>query len=209
MGKTVIWDFDGTLFDTYPGMIRALVATLADYGITGDADELLKRTKFDSMKLVLDEYSRKYKLDRAAMQAKYTDYELVLNGNPQPYPGALAALTTVLLAGGTNLLWTHRDQKAWRLLRQHHMSGLFSGGTTIDMHFKRKPSPESINFLLTKFAASATQTLVVGDRKLDVEAGRAAGCATLYLDVDGLHDAQATYTAGTLNAALLIINQFV
>jgi HAD superfamily hydrolase (TIGR01509 family) len=207
--KTVIWDFDGTLFDTYPGMIQALVATLLGHQLPADADKLLLETKYDSMKHVLDVYARDYQIGRDVLQQEYNAFELVKNSNPQPYPGALAALSTVHLEGGMNLLWTHRDQKAWRLLREHQMSGLFAGGTTIDMHFKRKPDPESINYLLKTYGANAADTLVVGDRRLDVEAGQAAGCSTLYIDIDGLHDAHAQFSAPTLSAALPIVRAFV
>ncbi len=208
--KTVIWDFDGTLFDTYPGMIRALVTVLEAHQLPADAQELLKATKYDSMKRVLDDYAVKYDVARTVLQAEYNANERRLNQNPQPYPGALAATSTVKVEGGMNLLWTHRDQKAWQLLRQNQMSGLFAGGTTIDMHFKRKPNPESVLYLLNQFETTATDTLVVGDRRLDVEAGAAAGCQTLYIDVDGLHDAPtATYTAPTLAKALPTIRQFV
>ena len=31
--KHIIWDFDGTLLDSYPAMVRAFVAAAADYGI--------------------------------------------------------------------------------------------------------------------------------------------------------------------------------
>ncbi|KRM56088.1 HAD-IA family hydrolase [Lacticaseibacillus sharpeae] len=206
---TVIWDFDGTLYDTYPGMIRALVATLTAHNLPAEPHELLLATKYDSMKRVLDDAASQHHLDRQQLQSEYNAHELVLNQDPMPYPGALAALSTVHVEGATNLLWTHRDQKAWRLLRQHQMSGLFAGGTTIDMHFKRKPDPESINYLLTKFGAKPETTLVVGDRQLDVAAGKAAGCHTLYIDVDGLHDAAAEFTAPTLTAALPTIRQFV
>lgn len=207
--KTVIWDFDGTLFNTYPGMIAALVATLQDHNLPADAKQLLLATKYDSMKKVLDDYSSKYNISRQLLQSEYNAHELVLNRTPQPYAGALAALSTVHLADDQNLLWTHRDQKAWRLLRDQHMSALFTGGTTIDMHFKRKPDPESINYLLQTYDAQASATLVVGDRRLDVEAGQAAGCHTLYIDIDGLHDAHAEFTAETLTAALPIIRDFV
>lgn len=207
--KAVIWDFDGTLFDTYPGMVRALMATLTDYGIEGNADDLLIAIKKDSMKKVFDEFALTYGLDRQALQATYNAHELVLNAEPEAYLGAAAAVRSVHNAGGVNLLWTHRDQKAWRLLARDGLKTLFAGGTTIDMHFKRKPSPESILYLLDKYRLSASETLVVGDRKLDAQAARAAGCHSLYIDVDNLHDApDAEFTAPTLRAALPIIADF-
>jgi HAD superfamily hydrolase (TIGR01509 family) len=208
--KAVIWDFDGTLFDTYPGMLRALMATLKDYGVQKDADQLLVAIKRDSMKKVFDDVALEYQLDRSAIQKKYNEYEIVLNAEPKAYPGAATAIRAVQERGDMNLLWTHRDQKAWRLLKRDGLDDAFAGGTTIDMHFKRKPDPESINYLLAKFGLNPQQTLVVGDRRLDALAAIAAGCHSLYLDVDGLHDApQAEFTAPDLRSALPIIVDFL
>lgn len=208
--RAVIWDFDGTLFNTYPGMIKALQATLTQHGTKSNAHNLLIATKVDSMKRVLDDYAQRQQIDRQQLQREYTSNELELNADPRPYPGAGESLVAVHAAGGMNLLWTHRDQKAWRLLNRYGWKNLFAGGTTIDMHFKRKPDPESINYLLNKFDLQPGATLVVGDRALDVAAGTAAGCNTLYLDVDGLHAApDATYHAEDLLAAEPIVRAFV
>lgn len=208
--KAVIWDFDGTLFDTYPGMVRALMATLDDYGIDGDADKLLIAIKRDSMKKVFDDMAATHHIDRQAIQETYNAHEVVLNADPRAYPGAATVIRAVQERGDMNLLWTHRDQKAWRLLKRDGLDDAFAGGTTIDMHFKRKPDPESINYLLAKFGLDPQQTLVVGDRRLDSEAAVAAGCHSLYIDIDGLHDApHAEFTAPTLREALPIIVDFL
>jgi len=41
MYKNIIWDFDGTLFDSYPAIAGAFLSALLDHGTTGD---LLKIT---------------------------------------------------------------------------------------------------------------------------------------------------------------------
>ncbi|WDF83777.1 HAD hydrolase-like protein [Lacticaseibacillus pabuli] len=213
--KAVIWDFDGTLYDTYPGMIRALMATLADFQLPGDADHLLIATKRDSMKKVFDDYAKAMNpsdplTPRAKLQSTYNGHEPVLNADPQLFPDAEAAIKAVTAQGGVNLLWTHRDERAWRLLKRDHLDQEFIGGTTIDMHFKRKPDPESLLYLIHKYQLDPTQTLVVGDRKLDSEAAKAAKCWSLYLDVDELHDApHADYTAKDMTTALPIVQQFM
>ena len=213
--KAVIWDFDGTLYDTYPGMIRALMATLADFGLPGKPDELLVQTKRDSMKRVFDDYAKAMNpanstTPRAQLQATYNAHEPVLNADPRLFPDAKVAIQTVTANGGVNLLWTHRDERAWRLLKRDHLDNEFIGGTTIDMHFKRKPDPESLLYLIDKYQLNPATTLVVGDRKLDSEAAKAAKCLSLYLDVDELHDApHADYTAQNMTDALPIVREFM
>lgn len=43
--KDIIWDFDGTLFDTYPGMVYAFKKALKDFGIEEKEDNILKYMK--------------------------------------------------------------------------------------------------------------------------------------------------------------------
>ncbi len=38
----LIWDFDGTLFDTYPAVVRAMLLGLADFGITEQEDRIAR-----------------------------------------------------------------------------------------------------------------------------------------------------------------------
>ena len=47
-----------------------------------------------------------------------------------------------------------------------------------------KPSPEGINILLDQWEVDPTSAVMVGDYKYDLEAGRRAGTATIYVDVN-------------------------
>lgn len=44
----ILWDFDGTIFDTYPLMVQAAQQAIQKYGITIEKEELLKRMKRSS-----------------------------------------------------------------------------------------------------------------------------------------------------------------
>jgi len=48
-----------------------------------------------------------------------------------------------------------------------------------------KPDPQGIRSLLSRWQAPATRTVVVGDYLFDLQAGRAAGTATVYVDASG------------------------
>ena len=48
-----------------------------------------------------------------------------------------------------------------------------------------KPEPDGILKLLTMWQASANRAVMIGDYYYDLAAGRAAGIATVYLDVRG------------------------
>ena len=42
--KHFIWDFDGTLMDTYPNIIRYIKLALSDFGKDADDIEIMKKT---------------------------------------------------------------------------------------------------------------------------------------------------------------------
>jgi phosphoglycolate phosphatase-like HAD superfamily hydrolase len=50
--ENIIWDFDGTLFDTYPGMIYAFKRALGDSGFEVSENEILKYMKVSVTDLV-------------------------------------------------------------------------------------------------------------------------------------------------------------
>lgn len=215
MVKAVIWDFDGTLYDTYPGMIQAFMAALDEANLQADAGQVLLSAKRGSLKALFDQFAPlvpqlPYPMAKRQLQATYKAQEAVLNAHPAPYPGAREVLELVRSAGAINLLWTHRDDRAWEILEADGLRQAFAGGTTASMTFKRKPDPESILYLLDKFNLQAQDVLVVGDRRIDGDAAHAAGCQSLYLDVDELDDApDADYKAPSLNAAMTDIQRFL
>lgn len=46
----------------------------------------------------------------------------------------------------------------------------------------RKPKPGGILYFIEKYALEPSETYVIGDRWRDVEAGRNAGCRTIYIE---------------------------
>ncbi|MDP3451013.1 MAG: HAD-IA family hydrolase, partial [Anaerolineaceae bacterium] len=61
------------------------------------------------------------------------------------------------------------------LLDTFNMSQYFSGWTTADDEYKRKPDPEAFLVTLAKHKLAPIETLTVGDRAIDILAGQAAG----------------------------------
>ncbi len=53
---------------------------------------------------------------------------------------------------------------------------------TADNGFSRKPAPDSIYYLLKKYKLNPDETVMIGDRPIDIEAGLAAGVQTVFFD---------------------------
>lgn len=50
-----------------------------------------------------------------------------------------------------------------------------------DPNFQYKPAPDSILYLMDKYGGTVDDTVMIGDRKCDLESGYNAGCKTLHL----------------------------
>lgn len=77
---------------------------------------------------------------------------------------------------------SHRNNQVLTILNSAQIDSYFTEFVTSDNGFKRKPAPDSINYLLDKYHLDPAKTVMIGDRPLDIEAGKAAGVATIYFD---------------------------
>lgn len=176
MFRNIIWDLDGTLFDTYPAMIRAFHAALADFDKTTKTSCIEKRIKV-SIKRCTAVMAARFSLDEDALgQAFSTHYEAEKAEEQLPFPSVKSVCETVLAGGGKNVIVTHRGQASTaRLLEAHAMSGFFAGCLTAGDGYPRKPAPAAFIAAMQFFDLKPAETLTVGDRDIDVQAGRAAG----------------------------------
>ena len=190
--RHIIWDFDGTLFDTYPVMARAFTETMNEAGYPADYREV-----YDLMKIAISETVKKFQAEYGfgeevldASRARRIELELA---GARPFPGVEEVLARVIAAGGDNFICTHRGDSIYELLRQGGVEGYFKEITTSAHHFARKPSPEAVQYLLDKHGMDPAETLMIGDRPLDVEAGQNAGTAGCFFDPDGATYAPAQH----------------
>lgn len=188
--KNLIWDFDGTLFDTYPVMLKALVQALTEFGVTSiDPESLYQTTKLKSVCFVEHAFAASHHFSASELTARYHELEQAMQVDPQPYPGAKKVLEMLMARGGHNFLDTHRDQSVYRYLKDAGFESYFSGGIDADQTYPRKPDPGAILGLIAEYHLDPAETVMIGDRRLDIEAGDNAKIATIYFNVDQLNDA--------------------
>ncbi|WP_125604427.1 HAD-IA family hydrolase [Lapidilactobacillus bayanensis] len=205
--KDFIWDFDGTLYDTYPVMTQALVTTLHKFGVTKiDVSALYRDLKIRSVRAAQQTIADQNQLSVVDLATTYHQIEHQAQQTPQPYPGAAEVLQTVIAHGGRNFLDTHRDQTVYDYLAQNKLSGYFSGGIDASQNFPRKPDPSAINAIIKQYQLDPATTVMVGDRRLDIDAGLNAQIQTIYFNVDGYNDAPyATYQVNQLADILALL----
>lgn len=189
--KNLIWDFDGTLFNTYPQMVSAFVKALKKLGIEDidiDPDEIYEQMRIHSLDSTLNLFSARLGLNKDLLRNQYKNFEIDLINISMPFSEIETILKQVSTLNGKNMLLTHRDQKAIELLKEFNLEEYFSDFVTGNSNFERKPNPESINYLIKNNQVNRDETVMVGDRLLDVRAGENANIKTILFDPDYLID---------------------
>jgi len=99
-------------------------------------------------------------------------------------PGATALLHELAERGKRlGVLTRNVLANAHRTLEAIGVDHLFSPGTVLGRNeAKPKPDPDGIHRLIRSWGATTEDTVIVGDFKYDLEAGRAAGVATVHVD---------------------------
>ena len=205
----LLWDFDGTLFDTYPPLVRAIEQALGASGASVPA-ERIRALLTDTLASTITTLSAELGIGRddlAAWVAHYRDTNETPEDCP-PFPGVIALCERFMASGGAHLLFTHRERPMLdRLLTYHGADHLFLDILTSDEGYPRKPDPAGFRALIERNSRPRDRVLAVGDRDLDILAGTGAGIATCLYDAEPSPDALPDYYVASWDelAALLEI----
>ena len=176
MFRNVIWDVDGTLFDTYPAISHAFRIALARFGKDAPIELVMELAKCSlshclaTLAAMTDvpEPSLDQEFDRCHAQVQFADQP--------PFPAVIDVCQYVLSVSGKNVVVTHRGPAGTNgLLCAHGMNHLFSGSITSTDGYPRKPDPAAFLAAVDRFGLDPRETITVGDRGIDVEAGKKAG----------------------------------
>ncbi|MDN6639989.1 MAG: HAD-IA family hydrolase [Tetragenococcus sp.] len=191
MFNTFIWDFDGTLFDTYPMIVQGYILALKDYGIESSKEEIYQILKVHSSATIAE----KYQLDFAELSKKAKGYEEKVAYVPKSFAGTKDILQTVVANKKQNMILTHRTSTSTqKLLEDEQLASLVTEIVGPENHFPRKPDPTALHYLVDKYSLDPTTMVMIGDRALDVDAGKRAGVYTLFFDNENLlKNIQADY----------------
>ncbi len=181
MLKNIIWDVDGTLFDTYPSIARAIRAALNDLGHDAPVEwiEELAKTSLTHCQtnLVARYHLQTAELDRTCD----VHFARLRAEDDPPFPGVVEVCRHICSLPGKNVIVTHRG-RAGTLARlaAHGMEGYFAGSISRDDGYPRKPDPAAFKAALALYDLEPHETLTVGDRDIDILAGQAAGVFTCF-----------------------------
>lgn len=181
MYRFFIWDFDGTLVDSYPGIVQAFSEALADFGCYEDPDEIFALC-MHTLSYCAETLSERFGIDHDVLVAAFTTHYVALPPSATPLiPGVMPLCRRIQAAGGQNAIFTHRRRDSMQAVMDvHGMGDAFVDALTVSDGYPAKPDPTGFLELMARHGAAPEETLAIGDRVLDVEAGQNAGVATCY-----------------------------
>ena len=182
--RHIFWDFDGTLLDSYPAMVRSFVAAAGDFGIAVTPERALTLMK-ENLRYCCDVIGGENGVSSDELIAAFRRHEQdeLKQGLP-PVPFIPETLKTLHDAGVQHYVATHRDLQCRDLLEKAGLAQYFSGYVTQEDRLPRKPAPDMLLHLMDKHHLNPAECLMVGDRPLDTEAGINAGVLSVLLDME-------------------------
>ena len=161
----ILWDFDGTLFDTYPSLVDGFIHLS---GQDLDRTEVLKWLKKDSKTAF-----KHYGIDESQRE----EYKRLYNEYARTSAIPFENLEVVLSKATSNVIVTHRDKESTiYLLEKNHLRKYFTDIVAVEEQgFTRKPDSASYEYVLKSHPIN----LVVGDRELDLIPARKLNIKTV------------------------------
>lgn len=192
MYKHFVWDFDGTLFNTYPAMVSLLVDMLKEIG--KDAHPvLIEKEMRMSMAHALRYCEKNYGINDDFIEdysRRRQTYDVL---HSAPYPDIFEICEAIAKAGKFNYLYTHRGENAILMLEKFGLKDFFRESLTAEKVTRRKPDPQGMYYLIDKYQLVASEILMIGDRDLDIMAGKNAGTDGCFYSETGEINANADW----------------
>lgn len=206
MFKHIIWDFDGTLFNSYPAMGGAFKVLLKEHGIEESLEEILKYMKV-SMGTAIEYYKNNYHIDSTFLDEYDLKRSAIEKELCRPYQGIPEVCKSIHDSGKKSYLYTHRGESAITFLKKYSLYDYFADFITSTNGFERKPSPEAINYLVEKHNMLKDEAIMIGDRELDILSAKNAGIYSCFFSGNGGKCDIADYTIDNFKQLHSIISE--
>ena len=170
----LIWDFDGTLFDTYPLMAASLQQAMREEGHEVEIADIRARMAV-TLGYALKCYEEMYGITEKTVER----YKEIMQTSgveaAAPFEGVKEICEWVCENGGRNHLCTHRSLSAKNYMDHWGLSEYFDVYVTADDKLPRKPAPDMVQKVLSETGKPSAEFMMMGDRELDILAAHGAG----------------------------------
>ena len=181
MTKAILFDFDGTIANTAPGIVKTMEHTFMEMGITVPSEEAMRATIGLRLDLALKQLGELNDNDAEIATETYRRLFPIYEVNyVSIFPGIKETLAELQQQGVRLAICTSRDAKSLDMICEHHgIKDFFETRVTNNDHLAPKPAPDLVLALLNKMQLQKEEVLVVGDTTFDIEMGNRAGCNTV------------------------------
>ena len=175
---TVLWDLDGTIIDSSPGVFESFNHTFRTVGMPELTPAEMQPFMGPPLRTTFGQILGLSPEETEECLAVYRDFYLKQGGalNCTLYPGVIETIQMSKAAGMTNSLATSKAERGTKLVGEHFdFLKYFDVLGTASNDEKRNTKADVITFAmdeLQKIGADLTKVILIGDRIHDVEGAR-------------------------------------
>jgi len=203
--KTVIWDLDGTLIDSYPFIVKAMKEITNELNVDLKEQEILTKLKLESSKEFFEMLSEKSGKPipylKELNEERFEKYNLAI----PLIKNAKETLETLKQNDVMLKIYTHKDKTTYDVIKELGIEDYFDEVLTIESGFDRKPSSHALDYLVKKHYLVKSDTYYVGDRLLDVNCANNAGVVSIFFNENDIKLDEADYNISDLNDVINIV----
>ncbi len=175
----ILFDWDGTLLDSFPAGYRASIAVLRHYGIEVDRERFLETyspnwyESYEKLGVPREEWDKADQMWRRTYREESSD----------PFPFVVEMLDRLRDAGLTlGIVTAGNRDRVRRELGHHGLEAFFATIVCFEDTEEKKPHPAPLTLALEQLDVAPAATVYVGDRPEDIVMGRRVGAYTIAVE---------------------------
>ncbi|HKX95599.1 MAG TPA: HAD-IA family hydrolase [Methylibium sp.] len=187
----IVFDWDGTLFDSTALIVRCIQSAAADLGTAIPSDTQAAYVIGMGLQEALQHAVPTFPRERYAELAhRYRHHYFARQHELTLFPGTLDMLHALKARGHVLGIATGKSRRGLdEALRSVELQGLFDATRTAD-ETASKPHPLMLHELMAEAGAAAAHTLMIGDTTHDLQLAANAGAAAVAVSF-GAHEREA------------------
>ena len=211
----VLFDLDGTLIDTAPEFVAIGLQLRHAAGLPAISPDTIRSSVSDGAIGMVATALGMATTDSAFEQWRQrflTDYEKGLGQHSEPYPGLRKLVSTL---ASVDIKWGVVTNKLSRFAHPLMEKMAFDPPADVvitpDDVTHPKPHPESLILACKRLNCPPDRSVFIGDHRRDIEAGNAAGCATIAAAYGYLADGESAtaWDANAIATSSLALSQMI
>jgi len=190
MIKHLIFDFDGTISDSYPHIVAFYHDLAKKYNLKLNYnDEWILHKSLITVNTPFKEMGWEQTLSHEDFTAAYRDMQHRKWNQFRPFPDAVDLLKYASEKGIKNYIYTHSGKVVpEKILPSMGLDRYITFTLDAGMGFPKKPAPNALLFLMEKFDLNPDECMMIGDRPIDAKAGINAGMKGCLWDQYGIFE---------------------